>query len=59
MLYLEERSFEGALDLYRQHDGKLDLVDSTNVTLMRLKGISRIASFDSDYDSFADIERIR
>ena len=59
MLYLEETSFREAFDLYGQHQGELDFVDSANVALMRSKGIRKIASFDSNYDSFRDIERIR
>jgi len=53
MLYLQGSSFGEALDLYTQHQGKLDFVDSANVILMRSRGIHKIASFDTNYDAFA------
>ena len=60
MLYLEEKLFKEALDLYSQRQGKLEFVDSANVVLMRSRGIRKIASFDGNYDAFAreGIERI-
>jgi len=60
MLYLGETSFREGFDLYIQHQGRLDFVDSTNLVLMKSKRICKIASFDSNYDAFAGegIERV-
>jgi len=60
ILYLQERSFVEAIDLYSQHQGTVDIVDSVNVVLMRSGGITKIASFDANYDAFAGegIERV-
>ncbi|MCK4403409.1 MAG: type II toxin-antitoxin system VapC family toxin [Dehalococcoidia bacterium] len=59
VLSLDESSLNDAVNLYKKYEGNKDFVDVINISLMRQKGIVRIASFDSkDYDDEKDITRV-
>ncbi len=56
--YADEDILRGGMEVFLRYDGKLSLPDSVSVVLMRRKGISRILSFDSDFDRVDGVKRI-
>lgn len=56
--YVDEDILREGMEVFLRYDGKLSLPDSVSVVLMRRKGISRIASFDSDFDRVNGIGRV-
>ncbi len=56
--YVDEGILREGMEVFLRYDGKLSLPDSVSVVLMRRKGISRIASFDSDFDRVDGIRRV-
>jgi predicted nucleic acid-binding protein len=56
--YVEEDILREGMEVFLRYDGKLSIPDSVSVVLMRRKGISRIASFDSDFDRVDGIRRV-
>ncbi len=56
--YVDEDILREGMEVFLRYDGKLSLPDSVSVVLMRRKGISRIASFDSDFDRVDGVKRV-
>lgn len=56
--YVDEDILREGMEVFLRYGGKLSLPDSVSVVLMRRKGISRIASFDSDFDRVDGIRRV-
>ena len=56
--YTDEDILREGMEVFLRYDGKLSIPDSVSVVLMRRKGISRIASFDSDFDGVDAIRRV-
>ncbi|MEE9223671.1 MAG: PIN domain-containing protein [Thermoplasmata archaeon] len=56
--YVDEDILREGMDVFLRYDGKLSIPDSVSVVLMRRMGISRIASFDSDFDRVDGIRRV-
>lgn len=50
--------YEDAMDIYILYDGILSLADSMSVEIMKRANITKIASFDSDFDKIKGIQRI-
>jgi predicted nucleic acid-binding protein len=56
--YVDEDVHRKGMEVFLKYDGKLSLPDSVSVVLMRRKGISKIASFDSDFDKVDGVKRV-
>ena len=48
----------GAIETFRKFDGKLSFADSLSIEIMKELKISKIVSFDSDFDKIDGILRI-
>jgi len=57
IIFPEESELEQALDYLRKYN-VLSFCDALSITLMKSNGISKIVSFDSDFDKIAGVERI-
>ena len=56
--YVDEEILREGMEVFLRYDGKLSLPDSVSVIMMRRKGISRIVSFDSDFDRVDGVKRV-
>lgn len=56
--YVDEDVLREGMEVFLRFDGKLSVPDSVSVVLMRKKGISRIVSFDSDFDRVDGVKRV-
>ncbi len=56
--YVDEGILREGMEMFLTYDGKLSLPDSVSVVMMRRKGISRILSFDSDFDRVDGVKRV-
>jgi predicted nucleic acid-binding protein len=56
--YVDEDVLREGMEVFLRYDGKLSLPDSVSVVIMRRKVISRIASFDSDFDRVDGVKRV-
>ncbi|MGN0094047.1 MAG: PIN domain-containing protein, partial [Methanobrevibacter sp.] len=52
------KDYNRAINLFVKYDGDLSFVDCLNIAIMRSRNISKIASFDDNFDAVEDIERI-
>lgn len=52
------KDYNKAINLFVQYDGDLSFVDCLNLAIMESRNISKIASFDDNFDMVKDIERI-
>lgn len=57
IVFVNRQKVEVALELMKKYGG-LSLCDSLSVLVMKEKGISRILSYDSDFDRFKGIVRV-
>lgn len=58
IVYLEEESLLKAEEIFMKYDGRLSLADAVSITFMKDLGITRVVSFDSDFDKVQGIQRI-
>ena len=58
ILYPNEDDFDHAESIYLKYDGRLSIPDSLSVFYMNELSISKIVSFDSDFDKIKNIKRI-
>jgi predicted nucleic acid-binding protein len=58
ILYPNDDDFDNAESIYLKFDGKLSIPDSLSVFYMNKLSISKIVSFDSDFDKIKNIKRI-
>ena len=56
--YLNKDLCDRAIETFLKYDGTLSFADSVSIEIMTEKGISKIASFDSDFDKVKGITRI-
>ncbi|MBE6496944.1 MAG: type II toxin-antitoxin system VapC family toxin [Methanobrevibacter sp.] len=56
--FLTCEDYESAFELFKFYNKSLNFADCTILQTMQNHGISRIASFDSDFDKIKGIERI-
>jgi predicted nucleic acid-binding protein len=57
--FATEDILDDAMLIFNKFDGKLSLADCVSVTIMKRKNIKGIISFDSDFDKFNWIKRIK
>ncbi|MFH1750717.1 MAG: PIN domain-containing protein [Candidatus Micrarchaeota archaeon] len=57
VLFVDRQKIEIALEIMKKYGG-LSLCDSLSVLVMKENGISKILSYDSDFDRFRGIERL-
>jgi predicted nucleic acid-binding protein len=57
--YVSDDILDDAMIIFQKFDGKLSVADATSVTIMKRKKIKGIISFDSDFDKFNWINRVR
>lgn len=58
VVYVAEDLLRRSMDIYAEHGGILSMADATSVEIMRQEKISKIISFDEDFDDIDGIERI-
>ena len=56
--FLTFEDYQIAINLFRYYDGGINFSDCTILESMQKHGITRIASFDSDFDKIKGIQRI-
>lgn len=56
--FLTDEDYERAFELFKFYNRSLNFADCTILQTMQNHGITRIASFDSDFDKINGIERI-
>jgi predicted nucleic acid-binding protein len=56
--YVDEGVLREGMEVFLRYDGKLSLADSVSVMIMRMKRLSRIVSFDSDFDRVDGVKRV-
>lgn len=54
--YVDEDTFNGSYHVFQKY-GQLSFADATAVVVMRNRGLSKIFSFDSDFDSVQSVTR--
>ena len=57
--YVDEVLLKEGMNIFLKYDGKLSVADSVSVAIMKKRKISKIASFDSDFDKVHGIKRVR
>lgn len=58
LIFIDPIHWEPALERVLHFDGRVSMADATSIILMEIRGIERIASYDSDFDRVKGIERI-
>ena len=56
--WLSAEDYKSAMDLFKYYGGSINYADCTILQSMRKHGITKIASFDSDFDKIKGIQRI-
>jgi hypothetical protein len=56
--FLDSGLLDEAMASHLRYDGKLSLADCVSLTIMSRRKVSRIVSFDSDFDRVKGLERI-
>lgn len=56
--FLSEEDYKNAMDLFRFYNHSINFADCTILISMQKHGITRIATFDSDFDKIQWINRI-
>ncbi len=56
--FVDQSTLNEAMELHRRFDGKLSVADCASVAIMGRRKITRIVSFDSDFDRVKGIDRI-
>ena len=56
--YTDENLLRESMEAYIKYDGKLSVADSASIVIMKELGISKIISFDSDFDKVRGIKRV-
>lgn len=56
--FLTDEDYERAFELFKFYNRSLNFADCTILQTMQNYGITRIASFDSDFDKINGIERV-
>nr|WP_292741875.1 type II toxin-antitoxin system VapC family toxin [Methanobrevibacter sp.] len=56
--FLTDEDYERAFELFKFYNRSLNFADCTILQTMQNHGITRIASFDSDFDKIKGIERV-
>jgi predicted nucleic acid-binding protein len=56
--YLDQDVLREGMEVFLRYDGKLSLPDSVSVVIMKRKKLSRIISFDSDFDRVDGVKRV-
>lgn len=56
--YVDEDILREGMEVFLRYDGKLSLPDSVSIVMLRIKGISKIVSFDSDFDRVDGVKRV-
>jgi len=57
ILFTDEPVLKRGMEIFLRYDGTLSVSDTVSVAVMEKKKISRIVSFDSDFDKVDGIER--
>jgi predicted nucleic acid-binding protein len=57
--YVDEDLLQEGMKIFLKFDGGLSVADSVSVAIMGQRRISKIVSFDSDFDKVKGIRRIR
>ncbi|MFA5237928.1 MAG: PIN domain-containing protein [Methanoregula sp.] len=58
IVFADEQILKGGMAVFLHYDGTLSVSDAVSVSLMGMKGITRILSFDSDFDKVEGITRV-
>ncbi len=56
--YVNEELLHEGMKIFLKYDGRLSVLDSVSVAIMKKRKISRIISFDSDFDKVKGIKRV-
>ena len=56
--WLSAEDYKSSMELFRYYGGSVNYADCTILQSMQKHGITRIASFDSDFDKIKGIQRI-
>ena len=56
--FADSALFDAAMAAHTRYDGKLSLADCVSLTIMARRKVSRIVSFDTDFDRVNGLERI-
>ncbi len=58
VVFVDKGMLEKAINIYLKYDGTLSVADAVSVYVMNSRGITKILSFDSDFDKVDGIRRI-
>ena len=58
IVYVDEVLLKEGMNIFLKYDGKLSVADSVSVAIMKKRKISKIASFDSDFDKVRGIKQV-
>ena len=58
LVVMDEKILKGGMSVFLRYDGTLSVSDAVSVFIMKKKNITRILSFDSDFDKVEGIARI-
>ncbi|WP_405269806.1 type II toxin-antitoxin system VapC family toxin [Methanobrevibacter sp.] len=56
--WLSDEDYKSAMELFKYYGGSINYADCTILQSMQKHGITKIASFDSDFDKIKGIKRI-
>jgi predicted nucleic acid-binding protein len=57
-VFIDEKILKGGMAVFLRYDGTLSVSDAVSVFIMERENVSRILSFDSDFDKVEGIVRI-
>ena len=55
LLFVGERAFHEAARLHRRHHATLSFTDCTHLAVMAERGLTKIATFESGFEGFAEV----
>ena len=55
LVFVGERAFHEAARLHRRHHAALSFTDCTHLAVMAERGLTKIATFESGFEGFADV----
>jgi len=57
-VFIDEKILKGGMSVFLRYDGTLSVSDAVSVFIMERENVSRILSFDSDFDKVKGIVRV-
>ena len=57
-VFIDEKILNGGMSVFLRYDGTLSVSDAVSVFIMERENVSRILSFDADFDKVEGIVRV-